>query len=239
LADNVDRTWDHVFPRSWYPETTLSDLYKWQIPSCKRCNSEYGQMEEDLLFRLALCVDPKASATAGIVEKALRSMKPEFAKDERDKAARAARAAQLRRELLHGPNIPRSAVYPGLGERWGRSTNEGIGVRVPAESLRRLTEKIVRGIYYLEDQMFIEPPYVIDFYALDDEGAEPLRTLLKRFAQNYAREPGIEVRRAMPEDAPMNSIFEINIWGQFKMHAVVEATSPNHGVQPTPASGRG
>ncbi len=174
------------------------------------------------MFRLALCVDPKAPATAGIVEKALRSMNPEFAKDRGDKAARSARAARLGKELLQGRDIPRSAVYPGLGERWGRTTSEGIAIHIPAGSLRRLTEKIVRGVYYLDGGTFIEPPYVVEFYAINDDDAEPIGALLKRSGKVYAREPGIEVRRAAPQDAPMMSIFEIDIWGQFKMYASVE-----------------
>lgn len=222
LTDNVDRTWDHVFPRAWYPDTTPPDLYKWQIPSCAQCNRDYGELEEDLLFRLALSVDPNIQATSGIIKKALRSMKPEFAKDDRDKAARRARAKRLQNELLNGSDIPASAVYPGLGERWGRPLEEAIGIRVPAESLRRLTAKIVRGIYYLEDQVFIEPPLRVEFYALTDDGAEPVKNVLERFGCTYAREPGIVVRRAKPEDAPMNSIFEIQVWEQFKMYASVD-----------------
>ena len=226
LSDNVDRTWDHVFPRAWYPDTTPPDLYKWQIPSCHPCNREYGTMEEDLLFRLALCVDPHAPETAGIVEKALRSMKPEFAKDERDRAARAARAARLRSELLDGPEIPQSAVYPGLGERWGRPPTQGLGVRVPADSLRRLTEKIVRGIFFLEDNTFIEADHTIDFCALAEDGAGPIKDVLNRFGREYAREPGIVVRRAVAEDQPMGAVFEIDIWAQFKMYASVEPVEP-------------
>ena len=229
LSESVSRTWDHVFPRAWYPDTTPPDIYKWQIPSCRQCNRDYGKLEEDLLFRLALCVDPKAKGTSGIVEKALRSMKPEFAKNNRDRAARAARVKRLKKELLNGPDIPRSAVYPGLGERWGRSSHEGIGILVPAESIRRLTEKIVRGIYYLEDEKFIEPPLFIEFFALTDEGAEPVKDILDRFGSVYAREPGIIVRSAVPEDAPMNSIFEIQVWEQFKMYASVDTKNPNKG----------
>ena len=223
LADAVDRTWDHVFPRAWYPDTTSKDINKWQIPTCHPCNRDYGKIEEDLLIHLALCVDPHAPATAGIVQKALRSMKPEYAKDERDKAARTSKATRLKGFLLNGPDIPRAAVYPGLGERWGRSSQEGIGILVPAESLKRLAEKIVRGICYLEDKTFIEDPYSIDFYALDDDGSEPLRALLERFGRTYAREPGILVRRFVPEDTPMCGVFEIDIWGQFKMYASVDA----------------
>lgn len=223
LADAVERTWDHVFPRSWYPDTTPKNINKWQIPTCQPCNQDYGQMEEDLLIRLAMCVDPHVPATAGIVQKALRSMKPEYARDERDKAARASKGNRLKEILLNGADIPRAAVYPGLGERWGRPPQEGLGILVPAESLRRLTEKIVRGIYYLKDETFIEPPYTIDFYALDDDGAAPFRILLDQFGQTYAREPGIVVRRVVPEDAPLCGVFEIDIWGQFKMYASVDS----------------
>ena len=227
LAADVDRTRDHVFPRSWYPDTTPPDIYKWQIPSCLSCNEDYGRLEEDLLLRLALCIEPQIQATSGIVNKALRSMKPEFAKNGRDKAARTAKATWLRKELLSGPDIPISAVYPGLGERWGRSSQESLGIRVPAKSFRCLTEKIVRGIYYLEDQMFIEPPLTIKFYALTDVGAERFKAILERFGCKYAQEPGIVVWCAVPEDAPMNGIFEIQIWEQFNIYASVDTSSPN------------
>lgn len=183
-------------------------------------------MEEDLLFRLALCVDPHAKETGSIVQKALRSMKPEFAKNDRDRASRLARAAQFPKELLVGTDIPRSAVYPGLGERWGRPPDEVLGVLLPADSFRRLTEKIVKGIYFREDEMFLGSQYAIDFYALSDEGTEPLKEILDRFGCEYARKPGIVVRRAVPEDEPMSGIFEITIWAQFKMYASVMPGSP-------------
>jgi len=183
-------------------------------------------MEDDLLLRLALCVDPNVPETSGIIDKALRSMKPEFARDERDRAARAARGARLRAELIDGPEIERSAVYPGLGERWGRPPTEGLGIRVPAESLRRLAEKIVRGIFFLEDNTFLGADHSIDFYALTDEGAGPIKHLLHRFGKEYARGPGIVVRRAVAVDQPTGAVFEIEIWGQFEMYASVGPREP-------------
>ena len=48
------RTKEHVFPKSWYPESTPNDLEKWKVPSCKRCNNEYSFYEQDLLIRLGL-----------------------------------------------------------------------------------------------------------------------------------------------------------------------------------------
>lgn len=221
LKDGVDRNWDHVFPEAWYPDTTSHDLYKWQIPRCERCNREYGVMEDDMLLRLALTVDPKAPETSGIVAKALRSIKPEAGKTERDRSARAARAARLGSELIDGPTIPMQSVYPGLGERWGRLAGSGIGIPIPAKSFRRLTEKIVRGIYFIEHNKFIEPPYVIEFSALSDEDAEPINALMQQYGREYAREPGIIVRLAFSEEDPMSSLVEISVWGQVKMYASV------------------
>jgi hypothetical protein len=218
--EDVERTWDHVFPRAWYPETTPADLYKWQIPSCNRCNRELGKIEEDLLFRLGLCVNPTPE-TAGIIKKAQRSYTPEFAKNERDRAARATRMARIQNEMIDGPNIQRSAIYPGLGERWGRPPTQGLGILARANGFRRLTEKIVRGIYFLEDEKFIEPPYFIEFYALTDDGALPVKEQLDRFGKEYTRGPGILIRRAVALDDSMSAIFEIVVWAQFKMYASV------------------
>ena len=65
-------TSDHVFPRSWYPETTLACLEKWQIPSCQRCNEEYSKIEADLLQRIGMCVSPESDEAKGIANKALQ-----------------------------------------------------------------------------------------------------------------------------------------------------------------------
>ena len=41
----VDRTWDHMFPKAWYPDTTAENLEKWQVPSCRECNQRLGKLE--------------------------------------------------------------------------------------------------------------------------------------------------------------------------------------------------
>ncbi len=69
LADSVERNWDHVFPESWYPQTTPSNLEKWKIPSCIRCNSALGMMEDRLLIQLAHALDPDHPGSAGIYDK--------------------------------------------------------------------------------------------------------------------------------------------------------------------------
>jgi hypothetical protein len=54
LKDYQSGSWDHVFPRSWYPNTTPQDMEKWKVPSCIPCNHEFSKTEQDLLIRLGL-----------------------------------------------------------------------------------------------------------------------------------------------------------------------------------------
>jgi hypothetical protein len=89
------------------------------------------------------------------------------------------------------------------------------------QRVERLFEKIVRGIFYIEDRKFIEPPYAVDLYPLRDEHSWAFTSLLDRFGKTYAREPGIVVRRAVTKEDFTSSIFEIELWGMFRMFAMV------------------
>jgi hypothetical protein len=211
-----------VFPEAWYPDSTPPNLQKWQIPSCEPCNTEYGKLEDDLLLTLACCVDPHVAETSGLYQKALRSINPELAKNDRDRSARAARGKWLRSKLVQGTDISESRIYPDLGERWGRSIEQVQGVEIPFISLSRLAEKIVRGIYFLEfKETFIEPPYQIKFYDPNIASPSGIIDILNNNGKEYARESIIVVKQVFSEDDPMYSAFEISIWGQFKMYATV------------------
>lgn len=225
LRDHVPRTWDHVFPESWYPNSTPANLYKWQIPACRECNKAYGEMEQDLLIRIGLCIDPDQPGAAGVTEKVLRSLDPRSARGERDRRAREAKRNKILKGLLSGDQIPAESIYPRFGEKWGRPRELQTAVTIPAKSVRKLTEKIVRGILYLEDEKFIEAPWSIDFYALHDEAAAPIISLLDRFGKEYAREPGIVVRRAVASEDGISSILSIEIWNMLIMYAAVSAAT--------------
>lgn len=222
LSDPVERNWDHVFPKSWYPDTSPADLYKWQIPSCIPCNSALGAIEEEFLRLVSLGLDPFDAASRSIVEKSLRSMNPDGAESERDRNIRAALRRHVLSEALQGEAIPKEGTYPGMGEKWGRPLGEQVAVLIPANSVRRIAEKIIRGIYYVEDGKFIEPPYIIDFFPLDPRNEKYIRQSIERFGKTYAREPGIVVGRAVAQEDGMSSLFEIVLWRQFKMYGSVE-----------------
>lgn len=223
LNDPVERNMDHVFPRSWYPDDTPENLAKWQVPSCIPCNSRYGKIESDFLSRVGLALEPKHPASRGVVQTALRSMRPSAGRDEHDSAKRADRGKRILAETLQGDQIPQGATIPGMGERWGRPVEEQIAVLLPADSLELMTKKIVRGIFYVEDEMFIEPPFTIDFFVLEEAGAKEITEALNKFGTVHAREPGLVVRRAVVPDDKRSSLFEILFWQQFKTYASVTA----------------
>ena len=58
---------------------------------------------------------------------------------------------------LQGEQIPDHGVFPGLGERWADIPGERTAILIPTQSFERITEKIVRGIYYIEDGIYIAP----------------------------------------------------------------------------------
>jgi hypothetical protein len=122
-----------------------------------------------------LCLDPDAPASSSIVLKALRAHTPAAGKDERDRNIRAALRKRVLDEALEAAAAPEHAGYPGMGERWGHPREDQLAVRISADGFHRLTEKIVRGIFYVVDQKFIEPPFVVESFPLDPSTTGPIR----------------------------------------------------------------
>ena len=101
------------------------------------CNCELGKIEEDFLTRIAMGLDPADEASRGIVEKALRGLHPDAAKDVRGRAIRAGRRRKLLDIVLLGDAIPSLGVFPGLGERWGRLKAEQAAIPIPKHFSKR------------------------------------------------------------------------------------------------------
>ena len=229
LKEGMERNWDHVFPRSWYPDSTAADMEKWQIPSCVACNDRYGKLERDLIGRLGLTLDASNPASAGLADKALRAINPDAAKSEGDAAARDARVKKILRETYKGKKLKDKNVVPGLGERWDRPLEEQLGIRIPEESLPAITEKIVRGITFREDGAFIEPDQKIQSFLVKDEDVKDVKEMLDRTGTEFKREPGLVVRRARYAEG---DLYEITLWNQFKMYATVSKPKPVRALSP-------
>jgi hypothetical protein len=178
----------------------------------------YGKIENDLFSRMGLCLDPNHPASKSVVQTAQRSINPEAGRDPRDAHHRLKRRQRMLADTLRGSDIPVTAVIPGMGNRLNLPIEEQVALLVPADSFRLMTEKIARGIFYIEDEKFVEPPYAIDFFV---EVGEDWNEVLDKFSAIYAREPGIVVRRAVAPDDNISSLFEIEFWKHFKMYAAI------------------
>src|SRR6266699_2709643 len=65
---------DHVFPTSWYPDTTPDTVQRWKVPSCPDCNNRLGKVEKELLIRVGICMGPDVVEASGIPGKVLRTL---------------------------------------------------------------------------------------------------------------------------------------------------------------------
>ncbi|MBB6245696.1 hypothetical protein [Rhodanobacter sp. A1T4] len=219
----VDKlTWDHVFPVSWYPHRTSPGIEMWKMPACHECNHAYGRMEENLLLRLAMCVDPEAPATKEIVQRALRAVDADAGRNYKDKLRRYKKRESILRNISSGDQISSEGIYPQLGERWGRPVDQQSAISVKAESFAKFAEKIVRGIVFIQDGHLIDDRYQIVFAALTPEGDRELDSSFRDHGSIHALEPGIVVTRIAPESDPCVGAFRIEVWGQFRMFVTVQ-----------------
>jgi hypothetical protein len=216
--------WDHVFPKSWYPDTTSHELEKWKIPSCIPCNTKYGIMEKEFLIRIGLCLDPNDPACSGIVAKALRSLDPRKARNNKDRKQRAKKRDQILSQMIPSRDVQSSAVYPGFeADRW--PDQQLSAITLDSESHTKITEKIVRGILYLEESVFVGEDYTISTHVLHDQVALKILEKIAKHVVVHSRGPGITVLRAtVPEDRT-SSLFAIEIWGRFRSYSVVTKKS--------------
>jgi hypothetical protein len=221
---NGERTWDHVFPASWYPSHTPRSLEKWKVPACETCNAKHGRNERDLLIRLALCYQPEDPRIRGVAERARRSVDHRFAKNPKDRAAR----EQERRRILKETVPFRDAhgtVLPGFGVPEGQNPEQSRAIVAPDGSLETFTGKLVRGITFVADGAFIENEYRIEAYpAVNEEGIADVIPLLAA-GTTYHRGPGIFVKRSRATKNDGSGIYGeiwfIRIWERLHLYASV------------------
>lgn len=214
-------TSDHVFPKSWYPETTPDNLEKWQVPSCDKCNQKYSKLENELLLKFGLCVDPLEAKSLGIADKVLRSVKAGCAKSELDRVHRQKRLERTMQEMVPAEKIPKESVFPNFGPWPGIQPEDKVGILVSAEQLQLFGEKLVRGITYKEYSRYIEEDHIIEIFFIGQKGAQIVVENIRRFGAEYHCGPGIRVGVAFAGNDPQSGLFDIEIWGRLHIYATV------------------
>jgi len=218
----AEETRDHVFPASWYPLTTPSEVERWTVPSCRKCNCTLGKKEKELFIRLAMCVDPRKAEAAGLSAKAMRSMGI-GAEGLSVKERWHRRALKLKVMASMWRYEPGTPTFPGFGLHRGFPTDEQIAINIPSNLLQEVAKKIVRGCEYRLASRVIEEPYVVKVYFVHSENVPELvvRAFQTAGAQTTQLGPGFRVTRVTAHDEPNSAIYKIIIWKTLVIYASI------------------
>jgi hypothetical protein len=189
------------------------------------------------MVRMAMCIDPKTSGLSIIISKALRSMDPSAAKNQKDKRMRKALLEKIRKEVSKGDQVASNSLYPGFHGIKGLELSKQFAINITLDEIQMLGRKIVKGLFYVHDGKYIEGAFRIDVYAIDERNALKIRDILSDYGKVYACGPGIVIERAVAIEDGMSSIFRITIWGKWIIYASV--VDPKYELQDvfTPSSG--
>ena len=212
-------TEDHVPPRSWYPDTTPQNVQRWKVPACPKCNKYLGQLEKDLLVRLALCIDPHSDAASGIGTLALRSLGIGAGElPEQERAHREKLRARVRAEFIpHAESKELPGKIPGLGPPDDQPSEWAIGI--PWAGLSIIAEKIARGCEYKLKNRFIAPPYGLRTYVEEsDVVPEPLASAIRVFDFG----PGCKIQRLFATEDHNVVLYWITLWRSLCLHVRID-----------------
>ena len=168
-------------------------------------------MEEDLLIRLSLCVDPRKQAALGVSKNALRAFGIGVSGlSEKERRIREAKRAEFLKGLKPYDKSVDPYTIPGLGPHAGFPPELQFRIGIPHDTVHAIAKKILRGCeYWLAKGRIVEPPYELEVF-LPSETPAVLSQHLK-VGPDYLG-PGCRVRRAVPVDEPHSAIYEIVIW---------------------------
>jgi hypothetical protein len=221
---SVDETTkDHVFPTSWYPETTPEETRRWTAPSCGKCNNSLGSMEKKVFSRLILCVDPQKHEAAGLYAKLKRSLGVGVDDLSKDEAAhRQKQKLGLIAAVERHDSASSGSILPGLGSHTGFRDEDLPQIRIPGDLLLKVYEKIVRGCEYVLAGRIIEEPYSVQIYFVHDHNIpeDLARGLESPTAEDVHLGPGFRVVRVAAHDSYAVA-YEITLWGSAYFFAFI------------------
>jgi len=216
-----DLTWDHILPNSWYTNN-VGDIEKWKAPACLKCNNRLGKIEQELLIRLGLCLNPdidNLSPTSVISKKALRSLDHQNAKNGKDRIARLKKAQQIVSELFPTSGS-KTGLLPNFGYHEGFDPKEQHGIKFDDNKLELFGEKVIRGIEYKLDSWYIDNSFDIRIYFCDKNTISDVINFIRQFGKKYSITPDFVFYRAV---APKREgiLYEIRIWDKLVFYGYV------------------
>ncbi|MFA5022462.1 MAG: tetratricopeptide repeat protein [Patescibacteria group bacterium] len=218
-------TKDHIFPKSWYSDSTPSNVEKWTVPSCEPCNNKLSSAEEELFNRLAICVDENDLAASGVSKKFISRISL-TSKNQR----------QLGRQIKLLMDTAK-AFIPYLYEEGnqyvlkGGTPKDGVRtrrmIRIPGDKLQIVSEKIIRGLEFRLRDRLIEDDRKIEIIVPHEHRKKELELinnwnkLILPIEENAHRGYGFIVRYGVnPSDSDW-IVYNIKIWGHLEIWAMI------------------
>lgn len=200
---------EHIFPFSWYPDDTPSDIWKWQAPSCFECNNKkYAPKELRVFPFLAMSTDPYMPGAKGIAERAWRAADADAGKNDKDKGARGRLRELMRKrfEILKPEDVPEGADYLG----WRHQSDELLATHVNAEDILPVIEKIARGFIYIDTGQRVTNDFVVNVFRELSAVPEVFRGMTAHETAHCG--PGIVVDIVRIDPYPPMCFMQIHIW---------------------------
>jgi len=229
-------TEDHIFPNSWYPESTPTNLEKWTAPSCDLCNKKLGSAEEELFHRLAICLDENDIVALGLSKKVLNKFLT-FSEDKR----KFGRQMKLIKDTI---KIFIPYLYEEGNDRVmkGGTPKEGVRsrlmIRIPNKKLLMVGEKIIKGLEYKLRNRLIEQDRKVDIIVphannkKDDELIANWENLIMAEEECVTRGPGFVVKYGVSPYDENWVIYNIKIWGHLDIWGFVYPKNKKQKTQP-------
>lgn len=215
---------DHVFPSSWYPESTPGTVQRWTAPSCQPCNGKFGEMEKEIFVRMAMCIDPGKPAAAGLWARAKvwLGIGVTGISDEEMGHRIALRKKVFADSMPLSVNSDLQHVLPGLGPHPEAPLKDQLQVSIPEEMVAAVAMKIVRGCeYWFTNGRIIEPPYEIDLVHAIPANLPPSVTQLIDAFSGTDLGTGLRMRRGGACDELGTAMYEIVVWDSWTFYAVI------------------
>ena len=208
---------DHLFPRSWYPDTTSEKVQRWTIPSCVPCNREYGEIEEEMLITIGLTTAPSHYASMGISQKAFNALDQSRAKNEKDRLARVATLNKIQGRLIHDVSAMAEGTILNYARPEDQNSQNMHGLFIPEEHLTMLCRKFVKGVTWIANKALIDDAeYIIDSSPMSPYDKIPY---VENYWVDYSLPPGLIIKRIAAKEDPVCAIYFIMIWQQYTFYA--------------------
>lgn len=230
-------TKDHVFPDSWYPESSSLGLEKWTVPACQECNNRLGTIEEEVLNILSVSLDENELGAQGLNTRINNFL---LSKDEKN----IGRSIKFLMDLINN-TVPyiyekgNDKVLSGLTPKDG--IRSPLMIRTPYDKLLKVSEKIIRGLEYVLRNRLIEEDRMINIIIPHENNEKELeyinnwQKLILPEEENIHRGHGFVVKYGVSSSDDNWVIYNVKIWNHINIWAFV---APKNKIQKKQSANR-